>query len=66
MATESAAPPNAGRVYILLWSLGLAASLVAASTIGFIAYSYATDEERRNPPPAEGHEGALPSATIAL
>ena len=67
MSVRSASPPSAGIVYVLLVIAGVVAAAVSASTIGWIVYSYVTDEERRNPPPVEsGEHATLPDWLVSV
>ena len=65
MAVESSPPANSRTVYTLLITLGVIATLVAFSTIGFIAHQYVTRDELRNPPEVEEHSG-MPSLSLPL
>jgi uncharacterized protein YneF (UPF0154 family) len=48
--------------------LGIIATLVAFSTIGYIVFQYVTREELRNPPEKERVEehGSMPSLSLIL
>jgi hypothetical protein len=65
MTVESSPPPNSRTVYTLLITLGVIATLVAFSTIGFIAHQYVTREELRNPPDVREHS-EMPSLSLLL
>lgn len=59
MSTQSSAPPHANLVFWGLVLLGVVFAALAASTIGWISYSYVTREELRNPMPLEQkHDGS--------
>ncbi len=69
MSVESAAPPGSRLVYPLLIFLGVAGTALAASTIGWISYSYITRVELREPVPlveeGDGH-GSLPGWIVSI
>ena len=69
MSVESSAPRNANLVYALLVGLAVVAALTSFSLLGWIAFSYVTDEERRNPPEPESHAEAsalMPSFSLVV
>ena len=69
MSVESTAPHNANSVYAFLLGLAVVAALTSFSMIGWIAFSYVTDEERRNPPEPESHAEAsalMPSFSLVV
>ena len=68
MAAERTQPRGIHPVYILLLTLGVAATLTAFSLIGLIAHQYVTRVELREPPQTEQVEehGEMPSLSLYL
>ena len=66
MVSDSSIPRRHRNVHLALMMLGILAAMVAASTIGYIAYEYVTRQELREPPPLEEEHTALPSLFLTI
>jgi hypothetical protein len=66
MVVESYAPGNSFKVHIFLATLGFIAMLGAFSLIGWIVFSYVTNEERRNPEPLIEEHSVIPSLLLRV